>query len=64
MCIENYLQGGFAKCYEVTDMATGEILAAKVVSKSLLKKDHQREKMSQEIRIHRLVHCIVVMETS
>ena len=34
-------------------MATGEVLAAKVVSKGLLKKDHQREKMSQEIRIHR-----------
>jgi len=46
-------KGGFAKCYEVVDMATGEVLAAKVVSKGLLKKDHQREKMSQEIRIHR-----------
>eukprot|EP00116_Pleurobrachia_bachei_P019272 sb/3479534/ len=46
-------KGGFAKCYEVTDMESGEIFAAKVVSKTLLKKDHQREKMSQEIRIHR-----------
>ena len=34
-------------------MSTGKILAAKIVSKSLLTKPHQREKMSQEIRIHR-----------
>ena len=46
-------QGGFAKCYEVVEISSGEIYAAKVVSKSLLKKEHQKEKMSQEIRIHR-----------
>ena len=45
-----YFQGGFAKCYEMKNMATGEIMACKVVPKSLLVKQNQREKMAQEIR--------------
>ncbi|CAL4150380.1 unnamed protein product, partial [Meganyctiphanes norvegica] len=45
-------KGGFARCYELTD-STKEILAGKIVSKSLLVKQHQKEKMSQEISIHR-----------
>jgi len=54
-------KGGFAKCFEVTCMSTGKIMAAKIVSKSLLTKPHQREKMSQEIRIHRsLTHKHIV----
>lgn len=43
-------KGGFAKCYELKDMASGEITAGKIVPKSLLTKTHQKEKMSQEIR--------------
>ena len=43
-------QGGFAKCYEMKNLATGEIMACKVVPKSLLTKQNQREKMAQEIR--------------
>lgn len=46
-------QGGFARCYELTDMKTKEIFAGKIVPKSLLLKPHQKEKMSQEICIHR-----------
>ncbi|XP_071547692.1 serine/threonine-protein kinase PLK1 [Panulirus ornatus] len=46
-------KGGFAKCYELTDMKTKEIFAGKIVAKSLLVKPHQKEKMSQEISIHR-----------
>ena len=38
-------QGGFAKCYELTDMETKEIYAGKIVSKLLLVKPHQREKV-------------------
>jgi len=45
-------KGGFARCYELTDPSK-EILAGKIVSKSLLVKQHQKEKMSQEISIHR-----------
>ena len=44
-------KGGFAKCYELKDLATGEITAGKIVPKSLLTKSHQKEKMSQEIRL-------------
>ncbi|CAH1787426.1 unnamed protein product [Owenia fusiformis] len=46
-------KGGFAKCYELTDMVTKEIWAGKIVSKSLLVKQHQKDKMTQEIEIHR-----------
>ena len=43
-------KGGFAKCYELKDVVTGEIMAGKIVPKSLLLKSHQKEKMAQEIR--------------
>merc|ERR1719481_156701 len=36
-------------------MATGEITAGKIVPKSLLTKSHHKEKMSQEIRLHKAV---------
>jgi polo-like kinase 1 len=40
-------KGGFAKCYELKDQSTGELLAGKIVPKSMLTKTHQKEKMSQ-----------------
>lgn len=46
-------KGGFARCYEITDMDTNEVFAGKVVPKSLLMKPHQKEKMSTEIAIHK-----------
>ncbi|RXN06395.1 serine threonine- kinase PLK1 [Labeo rohita] len=46
-------KGGFAKCYEITDMDTKEVFAGKVVPKSMLLKPHQKEKMSTEIAIHK-----------
>ncbi|XP_064635571.1 serine/threonine-protein kinase PLK1-like [Lineus longissimus] len=46
-------KGGFAKCYELTDMDTKQIMAGKIVPKSLLVKQHQKDKMTQEINIHR-----------
>ncbi|XP_076471497.1 serine/threonine-protein kinase PLK1-like isoform X2 [Babylonia areolata] len=55
-------KGGFAKCYELTDADTKEIFAGKIVPKSLLVKQHQKDKMSQEIAIHRsLRHKHVVL---
>ncbi|CAL1547050.1 unnamed protein product [Lymnaea stagnalis] len=48
-------KGGFAKCYELTDMDTKEIWAGKIVPKSLLVKQHQKDKMAQEISIHRSI---------
>lgn len=51
-----YGKGGFAKCYEIKDMATGRTYAGKIVSKKLLTKSNQKEKMTQEINIHRSVN--------
>nr|XP_032517866.1 serine/threonine-protein kinase polo isoform X3 [Danaus plexippus plexippus] len=54
-------KGGFAKCYEIQDIATNQIYAGKIVSKKLMVKSSQKEKMSQEISIHRsLQHKHVV----
>lgn len=46
-------KGGFAKCYEIMDVITGEVYAGKIVSKKLMMKHNQKEKMTQEITIHR-----------
>lgn len=48
-------KGGFAKCYELTCAESKKIYAGKVVPKSLLVKQHQKDKMTQEINIHRSV---------
>ncbi|XP_034938554.1 serine/threonine-protein kinase polo [Chelonus insularis] len=46
-------KGGFAKCYELKDVKTQKIYAGKIVPRTSLVKTSQREKMSQEIEIHR-----------
>ncbi|CAJ0568947.1 unnamed protein product, partial [Mesorhabditis spiculigera] len=46
-------KGGFARCYELMDTKTKTILAGKIVSKTLLVKQYQKDKMAQEIHIHR-----------
>jgi polo-like kinase 1 len=38
-------KGGFARCYELTDINSKEIYAGKIVSKQLLTKQHQKEKV-------------------
>ncbi len=54
-------KGGFAKCYEVTEVDTGKVFAAKVVVKASLIKNRGRQKLMNEIRIHRsLAHHNVV----
>ena len=61
MIFIDVVQGGFAKCYELTDLGTNMIYAGKIVSKTLLIKPHQKDKMAQEIAIHReLSHQHVV----
>ncbi|KII65416.1 Serine/threonine-protein kinase PLK1 [Thelohanellus kitauei] len=50
----NFLgKGGFAKCYEVVDPDTNKVYACKIVSKSQLLKQHQKDKMASEIKIHK-----------
>ncbi|XP_011494158.1 PREDICTED: serine/threonine-protein kinase polo [Ceratosolen solmsi marchali] len=46
-------KGGFAKCYEIRDSKTHEIFAGKIVPKRIMTKNNQREKMIQEIIIHK-----------
>ncbi|XP_007531041.1 serine/threonine-protein kinase PLK3 isoform X2 [Erinaceus europaeus] len=46
-------KGGFARCYEATDTETGSSYAVKVVSQSRIAKPHQREKILNEIELHR-----------
>lgn len=40
-------QGGFAKCYELTDLSTGKVFAAKIIPHARVAKPHQREKVSE-----------------
>ena len=39
--------------YELKDMANGDVVAGKIVAKTLLQKSHQRDKMAQEISLHK-----------
>ncbi|KAI4483644.1 PREDICTED: serine/threonine-protein kinase polo [Polistes canadensis] len=45
-------KGGFARCYEIRESKSHHVFAGKIVSKSIMTKSNQREKMTQEITIH------------
>uniref|UniRef100_A0A8C7S3P8 Serine/threonine-protein kinase PLK n=1 Tax=Oncorhynchus mykiss TaxID=8022 RepID=A0A8C7S3P8_ONCMY len=49
-------KGGFAKCYEFTDLASGKVYAAKIIPHTRVSKPHQREKIDREIELHRILH--------
>jgi polo-like kinase 1 len=49
-------KGGFAKCYEFTNLETKHKSAVKVVEKSTLQKSRAKQKLISEIKIHRSVH--------
>ena len=38
-------KGGFAKCYEVTNMDNKKVLAAKIIAKSSLKRKRAKQKV-------------------
>jgi len=38
-------KGGFAKCFEVTNLETKKVLAAKIIQKSSLTKSRARQKV-------------------
>lgn len=38
-------KGGFAKCYEVTNMENKKVLAAKIIAKSSLKRKRAKQKV-------------------
>ncbi len=49
-------KGGFAKCYEFTNLETKRISATKVITKSSLTKSRAKQKLMSEIKIHRSLH--------
>ncbi|CAJ0961496.1 unnamed protein product, partial [Mesorhabditis belari] len=54
-------KGGFARCYELYDRQRNITFAGKIISKHLLKGSNQKEKVTQEVTIHRdLCHPHVV----
>ncbi|KAA0714251.1 Serine/threonine-protein kinase PLK2 [Triplophysa tibetana] len=54
-------KGGFAKCYEMTDLSSSKVYAAKIIPHTRVSKPHQREKINREIELHRsLVHKHIV----
>ena len=49
-------KGGFAKCYEFTNLDSKKIYAAKIVSKASLVKSRAKQKLITEIKIHKALH--------
>lgn len=45
-------KGGFAKCYELADLKTGKSYAGKVIAKSRITKQNQRDKFKREVELH------------
>lgn len=62
ICIKKYLKGkflgkgGFAKCYEFSNLETKRVTAAKIIQKSTLTKSRAKQKLMSEIKIHRSLH--------
>uniref|UniRef100_A0A8C7J402 Serine/threonine-protein kinase PLK n=1 Tax=Oncorhynchus kisutch TaxID=8019 RepID=A0A8C7J402_ONCKI len=49
-------KGGFARCYEMTDLSNKKMYAVKVIPQSRVSKPHQREKITNEIELHKTLH--------
>lgn len=49
-------KGGFAKCYEFTNLDSKKIYAAKIISKASLVKSRAKQKLITEIKIHKALH--------
>lgn len=49
-------KGGFAKCYEFTNLENKAVTAAKIICKNTLKKARHRQKLLSEIKIHRALN--------
>ncbi|XP_011301223.1 serine/threonine-protein kinase polo [Fopius arisanus] len=54
-------KGGFAKCYEIRESKSQAVYAGKIVNKNMMTKNSQREKMTQEIAIHRSLNHVNVV---
>lgn len=49
-------KGGFAKCYEFTNLDNKRVSASKVIPKTSLTKSRAKQKLMSEIKIHRSLH--------
>uniref|UniRef100_A0A673YQN5 Serine/threonine-protein kinase PLK n=1 Tax=Salmo trutta TaxID=8032 RepID=A0A673YQN5_SALTR len=49
-------KGGFARCYEMTDLSNNKMYAVKVIPQSRVSKPHQRDKITNEIELHKTLH--------
>ena len=62
ICIKRYLKGkflgkgGFARCFEFTNLENKRVSAAKIIQKSTLTKTRAKQKLMSEIKIHRSLH--------
>jgi len=62
ICIKRYLKGkflgkgGFARCFEFTNLENKRLSAAKIILKSTLTKTRAKQKLMSEIKIHRSLH--------
>uniref|UniRef100_A0A4W3I3X9 Serine/threonine-protein kinase PLK3 n=1 Tax=Callorhinchus milii TaxID=7868 RepID=A0A4W3I3X9_CALMI len=48
-----FFLGGFARCYEMTDVSSNRVYAVKVIPHTRVAKPHQKEKIEKEIRLHK-----------
>lgn len=46
-------KGGFARCYEVTDMSCDKKYACKAIAKARISKPHQQQKIANEVELHK-----------
>uniref|UniRef100_A0A665UM51 Serine/threonine-protein kinase PLK3 n=1 Tax=Echeneis naucrates TaxID=173247 RepID=A0A665UM51_ECHNA len=59
--LTHQMSGGFARCYEMTDLSNNKMYAVKVIPQSRVSKPHQRDKITNEIELHKtLSHKHVV----
>jgi polo-like kinase 1 len=49
-------KGGFAKCYEFTNLDSKKLYAAKIITKASLVKSRAKQKLITEIKIHKALH--------
>lgn len=62
ICVKKYVKGrflgkgGFAKCYEFTNLDNKRVSASKIIAKSSLTKSRAKQKLMSEIKIHRSLH--------
>lgn len=48
-------QGGFAKCYEIVETKSKDSFAGKIISKTHIIKNKHKDKITQEIHIHKML---------